>query len=158
MPLDLREILIVIAHAALAAVGLWLVAIDARTHRLPNRIVLPATAVALVLIAVDAAFGGSSAQLLGSLLGMFALGGFYLLLRAISRGGIGGGDVKLALLIGLVLGWNGWAALVIGAAAAFVLGAVYALLLMTMRRADRTTRIPFGPWMIAGAIIGLAAA
>ena len=68
---------------------------------------------------------------------------------------MGGGDVKLAAVIGLVLGWHGWQALAVGAASAFVLGALHALALMASRRADGSTRIAFGPWMITGALIGI---
>lgn len=64
--------------------------------------------------------------------------------------------MKLAAVIGLVLGWHGWQSLMIGAAAAFVLGALYALVLILLRRADGATRIAFGPWMIAGALLGVA--
>jgi leader peptidase (prepilin peptidase)/N-methyltransferase len=94
--------------------------------------------------------------LIGALAGMLILGGFYVVLRAMSRDGIGGGDVKLAALIGLVLGWHGWQVLIIGAASAFVLGALYALALMAVKRANRSTRIAFGPWMIIGAVLGIA--
>lgn len=150
------EVAVVVAHAALAGIGIWLLVIDARTHRLPNRIVLPTLAASLALAGVDALATRSSGALIGALAGMLILGGFYAVLRGMSRGGIGGGDVKLAALIGLVLGWHGWQVLALGAASAFVLGAFYALALMAFRRANRSTRIAFGPWMIVGAVLGIA--
>lgn len=150
------DLAVIVVHLGLAGIGVWLLAIDARTHRLPNRIVLPALAASLTLVAVDALVTWRTTALIGALAGMLILGGFYLVLRAMSRGGIGGGDMKLAALIGLVLGWHGWQVLVIGAAAAFVLGALYALALMALRRANRSTRIAFGPWMIIGAALGIA--
>ena len=148
----------VLAHIGLLGIGAWLTAIDVGTHRLPDRIVLPALAGALLLALVGALFARMGGRLLGALWGLLLLGGFYALLRALSRGGLGGGDVKLAGLVGLVLGWHGWTALVVGAAAAFVLGAGYALGLVLLRRATRTTRIAFGPWMIVGAVLGISAA
>ena len=148
------EVAVVVVHAALAGIGIWLLVIDARTHRLPNRIVLPTLAASLALAGVDALAMQSSGALIGALAGMLILGGFYAVLRGMSRGGIG--DVKLAALIGLVLGWHGWQVLALGAASAFVLGAFYALALMAFRRANRSTRIAFGPWMIVGAILGIA--
>ncbi|MBT2476341.1 prepilin peptidase, partial [Microbacterium sp. ISL-103] len=90
--------------------------------------------------------------------GLLILGGFYALLRQISRDGMGGGDVKLAAVIGLILGWHSWQALAVGAASAFVLAALYAMVLMALRRADGSTRIAFGPWMIVGALLGIVAA
>lgn len=153
--MDIRLTLIWLVHAALIGIGGWLVVIDARTHRLPNRIVLPTLASLIALAAVDALATGEGGALVRALLGMVILGGFYAVLRGISRAGMGGGDVKLAAVIGLVLGWHGWQALLIGAVMAFVLGALYALSLILLRRADRSTRIAFGPWMIAGAFLGV---
>lgn len=153
--MDPRLALISLVHVMLAGVGGWLIVIDARTHRLPNRIVLPALAALIVLGALDALVTEEGTAFLRALLGMVILGGFYAVLRGISRAGMGGGDVKLAAVIGLVLGWHGWQSLVIGAASAFVLGALYALVLILLRRADGATRIAFGPWMIAGALLGL---
>lgn len=151
-----HQVAVIVAHLGLAGIGVWLLAIDARTHRLPNRIVLPTLAASLVLTGIDALVTHSAGALIGALAGMLILGGFYAVLRGTSRGGVGGGDVKLAALIGLVLGWHGWQVLVIGAASAFVLGALYALTLMALRRANRSTRIAFGPWMIIGAVLGIA--
>ncbi|MFE7019463.1 prepilin peptidase [Microbacterium sp. NPDC057650] len=154
--MTLHDLIAVLAHVALAGVGAWLLVIDARTHRLPNRIVLPTLGALLLLVGMEALITGDTARLVGSLLGMLLLAGFYAAMRMVSRQGIGGGDVKLAAVIGLVLGWHGWQALAIGAASAFVLGALYALVLMALRRADRSTRIAFGPWMIVGAVLGIA--
>lgn len=153
-----RTVLIVLVHLVLLVVAARLAAIDVRTHRLPDRIVLPTLATLLVLIAVDALVTHERAPLLRAGCGLLILGGFYAALRLFSRDGMGGGDVKLAAVIGLVLGWHGWQALAIGAASAFVLGALHAVLLLVLHRADRRTRIAFGPWMIAGAVLGVLAA
>lgn len=156
MAIDPRTVLVVLAHLALAGIGVRLLVIDARTHRLPNRLVLPTLAGAFVLVVVDAIATADRAPLVRATAGMLVLACFYALLRLASRGGVGGGDVKLAALIGLVLAWHGWSHLLVGAAAAFVLGALYALVLMAMRRARGSTRIAFGPWMIMGTVLGLA--
>lgn len=154
--ISLHGVLIVLAHLALAIVGIRLIVIDARTHRLPNRIVLPTLGAAVLLVLLEGLLTADVERMLRSLLGGLILGGFYALMRVASRQGIGGGDVKLAAVIGVVLAWHGWTTLMIGALAAFVLGALYALVLMAMRRADRSTRIAFGPWMIVGAVLAIA--
>lgn len=156
--MDPRTVLVVLAHVVLLGIAGWLIVVDARTHRLPNRIVLPTLAATALLAVVDALLTGEAESLVRAAWGMVILGGFYALLRILSRSGMGGGDVKLAAVIGLVLGWHGWAALAVGAASAFVLAALYALALIALRRADASTRIAFGPWMILGAVLGIAVA
>lgn len=153
--MDLRTVAVVTAHLALFAIACRLVAIDIRTHRLPNRIVLPTLAALLVLVVADAIACGESAAMIRAAFGMLILGGFYAALRLLSREGMGGGDVKLAAVIGLILGWHSWQALAVGAASAFVLGALFSVSLMMLRRADGSTRIAFGPWMILGALLGI---
>lgn len=148
---------VLLVHAALAGVGLWLVIVDARTHRLPNRIVLPALGALVVLVLIEAVVTGETERMLRALLGGLALGVFYATLHLLSRQGMGGGDVKLAAVIGVVLAWHGWQTLLLGAAAAFLLGALFAIALMILRRASRSTRIAFGPWMILGAALAIAA-
>jgi len=64
-------------------------------------------------------------------------------------------DVKLAGLLGLYLGWLGWSPLWVGTFAGFLLGGVAGSLLLALRRADRRTAIPFGPYMLAGALLAL---
>lgn len=150
-----HSVAVLIVHLALAAVGTWLIAIDARTHRLPNRIVLPTLGVLILLVVVEALATGDAQRLTRSLLGGLALGAFFAVLRLASHRGMGGGDVKLAAVIGLVLAWHGWPVLVLGAAAAFLLGALHALILMGLRRATRDSQIAFGPWMIIGAALAI---
>lgn len=155
MPVAL--ILVVIAYLYFAAISIALTLIDLDTHRLPNAIVLPSYAVAIVLLTGAAALSGDWTALLRSGIGMIALYAFYFVLRLVRPDGMGGGDVKLAGVIGLYLGWIGWGALAVGAFFAFVYGGVFGIALILRRRAGRLTAIPFGPWMILGAWTGIFA-
>jgi len=150
-------VLVVVALLYLAVVSVVLTVIDLRTHRLPNRIVLPSYIVAAVLLTSAAVLSGDLVALLRAVIGMAALYVLYFTLRLVRPSGMGGGDVKLAGLIGFYLGWIGWGALAVGAFAAFLLGGLFGVLLLLARRAGRKTAIPFGPWMLAGAWIGVFA-
>ncbi len=79
------------------------------------------------------------------------------MLFLINPAGMGFGDVKLALGAGAVLGWYGWATVMLGTFAGFLLGALYGGALVVARRAGRKTAIPFGPFLIAGAFLGVLA-
>jgi len=146
---------VLLAFLYLAAISIALALIDLDTHRLPNSIVLPGYGVLAVLFAVACLLGAPWEPLLRAAIGGAALFAFYFLLRIVRPGGMGGGDVKLAGVLGMALGWIGWGAVIVGAFAAFVLGGVFGIALMAMRRATRKTAVPFGPWMIAGAWIGI---
>ena len=74
-------------------------------------------------------------------------------LHLISPRGLGMGDVRLAFVLGLYLGWLGWAAVVLGALAGFVVQAVIALGLLATRRIRLRDELPFGPAMLAGAAL-----
>ncbi|MFF9569821.1 prepilin peptidase [Streptomyces sp. NPDC014685] len=139
----------------LAPVGVLLATIDRRVHRLPDLLTLPAAGAVTVLLGVAALLPEHGGSWLSGLLGGAALGGFYLLLFLINPNGMGFGDVKLALSLGVALGWYGWAVLFAGGFAGFLLGAVYGFGLMVLRRAGRKTGIPFGPFMITGALLGI---
>ena len=73
-----------------------------------------------------------------------------------ARSGLGAGDVKLAGVLGLYLGWLGWPTLVLGAFAGFLAGGLVSLALLAARRATLATRVPFGPSMVAGALLAIA--
>ncbi|WP_420822740.1 prepilin peptidase [Streptomyces atratus] len=139
----------------LAPVGVLLATIDRRVHRLPDRLTLPAAGAVVVLLGVAALLPEHGGSWLSALLGGAALGAFYFLLFLINPNGMGFGDVKLALSLGAALGWYGWAVVFAGGFAGFLLGAVYGFGLMVLKRAGRKTGIPFGPFMITGALLGI---
>lgn len=139
----------------LAPVAVLLAAIDRRVHRLPDELTLPAAGAAAVLLGIAVLLPEHGGSWLSALLGGVALGAFYFLLFLINPNGMGFGDVKLALSLGVALGWYGWAVVFAGGFAGFLFGAAYGLALMIMRRAGRKTGIPFGPFMIAGALLGI---
>lgn len=147
--------LILIAYLWFAAAGIALVVVDLEHQRLPDAIVMPSLAAVVVLLGSAALLVGDWSRLVSTLGGGVALFAFYFLVVLIYPRGMGGGDVKLAPLVGVALGFIGWSSLIVGAFAAFVLGALVGLALITARRATRRTGLPFGPYMIAGAWIGV---
>lgn len=140
-----------------AAIGVALTLIDLDVHRLPDRIVLPSYAVISVLLVIASWGNDDWWALARAAIGCAILFGAYLLMMIVYPAGMGPGDVKLAGVLGLLLGWWGWGALAVGGFAAFFLGGFFAVGLMLTRRATRKSGIPFGPWMILGAALGIAA-
>ncbi|MFT3798739.1 prepilin peptidase [Microbacterium sp.] len=141
----------------LAAISVALFLIDLDTRRLPDVIVLSSYFVCGALLVLASVLLGDGGALLQAAIGGVALFMFYLIMAMIYPGGMGGGDVKLAGLLGMCLGWFGWGALIVGAFAAFVIGGVVGVVLMIGRRATRKTAIPFGPSMLVGAWLGIFA-
>lgn len=139
----------------LAPIGVLLASVDHRVHRLPDSLTLPAAGAAAVLLGLAALLPEHAGSWLSALLGGLVLGAFYFLLFLINPSGMGFGDVKLALSLGVALGWYGWAVVFAGGFAGFLFGAVYGVVLVALRRAGRRTGIPFGPFMLAGALLGL---
>lgn len=144
-----------LAFLALAALTIALAIIDIEVQRLPNPIVLTGYIIAIVLLLPAALLLGRPEALLTALIGGAALFVFYLVVALIYPGGMGFGDVKLAGLLGLYLGYLGWPELIVGAFAAFLLGGIAALVLVLARHGGRKTRLPFGPFMLGGAWVGV---
>ncbi|WP_029069725.1 prepilin peptidase [Jonesia quinghaiensis] len=138
----------------LTATGVALAFIDLDTHKLPNKIVLPAYPAVAVLVALATwSSGWEWSSVIRAVLGGVILYVLYFILCVI--GGMGFGDVKLAGVLGMSLGWLGWSYLIIGGFLPFVLGGLYAVILLVLRRAGRKSGIPFGPWMILGWYLSL---
>lgn len=150
-------ILMLIAYLYLAAISIALALIDADTHRLPNVIVMPSYLVAAALLSASALLAGGLEALLLAAIGGASMWAFYFALAFFYPAGMGLGDVKLAGLLGIYLGFLGIGPLLVGAFGAFLLGGVYALILIWMKRAGRKSGIPFGPWMLLGAWLGILA-
>jgi len=148
-------VVVAAAYLWFAAASIVLTVIDLDTFRLPNAIVLPSIGVGVILLTVASLLGSEWGQLLRALAAAAILFLFYLVLRLVRPDAMGGGDVKLAALVGLHLGWIGWDAVAVGFFAAFLTGGVYGVALMLLRRAGRRTAIPFGPWMLLGAWAGI---
>ncbi|MDK1476607.1 A24 family peptidase [Streptomyces sp. 549] len=137
--------------------GLLLLAlVDRAVHRLPDVLTLPLGAVCAVLLGAAWALPGSVGDWPRALLAGLILAAGYFVLFLISPRGMGFGDVKLALPVGVALGWYGWDVVLTGTFAGFVLGAGYGLWQVGRGRATRRTAMPFGPFMVAGALAALA--
>ena len=143
------------AYLYLAAVGVALVVIDLAVHRLPDRLTFPSYALVAVLLAGASLLDGDQDALVRAVVGAVVLFGSYYLLAVVAPGGLGFGDVKLAGVLGAVLGFAGWAPLLMGALLGFLYGGVVSAGLLLARRPTRKTRVPFGPFMVAGALTAL---
>ena len=148
-------VLELIAVLYLVAISIALTLIDLDTHRLPNAIVIPSYLVGGAIYVAAAVVGSNYDSLCRAAIGMAALFLLYAVMAFAYPGGMGLGDVKLAGVLGLYLGWSGWGSLAVGALAAFILGGLFGLILIIIRKANARSGIPFGPWMIAGAWIGI---
>jgi leader peptidase (prepilin peptidase)/N-methyltransferase len=144
------------AFVALALAGAPLVVIDYEHHRLPNRLVYPAGAAALVLLALAAAIDDDWSDYLRAVEGAVAAYVVLFILMLISPRSFGWGDVRLGGVLGAYLGYDSWIAVYYGIFGGFVLGAVVAIVLMAMRRATMKTALAFGPMLLLGALLVLA--
>jgi len=145
-----------IAYAYLASIAVVLTVIDLAVHRLPDVLVLPAYPVLLVLFAAECLVTGEWWPLATAAIGGTILFALYFAAALVYPGGMGFGDVKLAGVLGLALGWLGWGPLVIGSFAAFLIGGLVGIALIATKKAGRRSGIPFGPFMFAGAAVGIA--
>ena len=138
----------------LVSTGLRLTVIDLDTHLLPRRTVYRAMALTIPLLMLS-----SSVDDQGSVVSMF-LGGLTMwvvlqVCEVLSRGGIGKGDVAFAGFLGLFVGWESYTNVLIAVVAAFLAGGVIAAVLLISRRATRSTRFPFGPFLFFGALLAV---
>jgi leader peptidase (prepilin peptidase)/N-methyltransferase len=145
-------VLLVLGRDAMALwcvglVGVGLAFVDVRVHRLPNVLTLAFFAGALV-------FAFDPVRLGPALLGAAVAAGLYLVLAF--GAGFGLGDAKLAAGLGLILGWYGWTALLLGLAAGLVLSGLFAAALLAVRRVGRRTQLAHGPFMLLGGLLAVA--
>lgn len=144
------------AAAYFVVLAVRLSAADAATHRLPNRILLPAYPVSVVLLGAAALAAGDMFRIAGMLVAGIVLWSAYFLLRFSNPSGLGFGDVKLAGVLGLWLGFLGWGHVLAGTFAAFLLGGAWGMWLILSKRGTAKTAIAFGPFMLAGAALAMA--
>ncbi|SFF13707.1 prepilin peptidase [Blastococcus tunisiensis] len=138
------------AWAWFLAVALLLAVVDLREQLLPNRILLPGGIGSAVLLVLAAALDDGWPDLLRAAVAAAICFAVLLVMALLAPAGLGMGDVKLAGLLGLMLGWLGWPAVLLGFFAGFLLQALVGLVLLVLRRAGRRTELPFGPALLAG--------
>ena len=146
------------AVLAFTAAGTVLAVVDLAEKRLPNRVIALSFVVVALLLVVASGFTGEWIPLVWALAGSAGMFAVYFVLALISPSSMGMGDVKLALVIGLLLGWFGLNVWLVGLLAAFLLGGLVAIVALLLRRVTLRGSIPFGPSMLAGALIALLVA
>jgi leader peptidase (prepilin peptidase)/N-methyltransferase len=139
-----------------AGAGVVLVRVDLASHRLPDRVTCPAAVVCAAAFLVDAAVLGSWGALVRAVAAAAVAFAVPYAVAAISPEAMGLGDVKLLGLLGLVLGWFGWGVLLAGVFLGLLTGAAVSVVLLAARRAGWRTALPFGPPLLAGAVLALA--
>lgn len=139
------------AFLYLAAISVALAMIDIDVKRLPDAIVLPSYVVAGVLLLAAVLLQGEPRVALSIALAGLALYAFYFVLAFAYPAGMGFGDVKLAGVLGMYLGYLGWGEVVAGTFLGFLVGGLTGALLIVLGRAGRKSKIPFGPYMLVGA-------
>jgi leader peptidase (prepilin peptidase)/N-methyltransferase len=140
------------AYSWLAAVGVPLAAIDWNSRTLPTQLIWPSGIILAALFGMAALLNRDAYPLLRSGVGMLVLLAFYGALYVLRPGQLGGGDLRLAALLGLALGWIGCSAILVGTLVGWF-GAALALLVPRISRPSTPSRdVPLGPFLIIGAL------
>lgn len=145
------------AYLYLAAAGVALALIDAGSRRLPDAIVLPSYPVLLLLLTGASAVSGDWVALLRGVAAGAASLVVYLVIWFAFPAGMGLGDVKLAGLLGMALGYLSWTAVAVGTFAAFAVGGGVGLVLLAATDRGRKTAVAFGPFMVIGVWVAFVA-
>ena len=144
-------VLVTIAYVIFAGTLVVQGFVDAFTHYLPRLYSWLGAMVCGSLLTLHALIDWDFGPWMRAIISMVALTAVMLVLGVVSRGGIGGGDVYLAPLIGLMLGFKSYDAVIGGTLAGFFLGAIFAIALLLKGR-SRNHRFAFGPFLVIGAI------
>lgn len=131
------------------AAGVWLAVTDLRTGLLPTRVIWPTAGAVWALYAAASLIEAEPAGLIGAALGAAICGAILAAVHFAHPPSMGFGDVRLSVLNGLLCGWWGWQAALVGLLAGFAL-AVPDALIVIIRHGMRATR-PLGPYLVAGA-------
>jgi leader peptidase (prepilin peptidase)/N-methyltransferase len=145
------------AYGLMIAMALEQTLVDFHTHRLARGVTMRAALAGGLLLTLAAINIGETARIATMFGAFIATLVFFLVLSFMSKGGIGSGDVRLAPVLAMFLGWMGWSHVYIGLASGFVLGGIWALALLITGKANRSSHIPFGPFLCVGAVATLFA-
>jgi leader peptidase (prepilin peptidase)/N-methyltransferase len=143
------------AYLYLAAVGLALGLIDIDVKRLPDVLTLPSYGVAGALLTLAAVTQGEWHHLLRAGLGALVVFAVYFAIWFAYPAGMGFGDVKLSGVLGAYLGWVSWSAVAVGVFSGFLYGGLFGIGVVLLAEGGRKTKVPFGPFMLLGALTGI---
>jgi leader peptidase (prepilin peptidase) / N-methyltransferase len=143
------------AYLYLAAIGIALVVIDFDMRRLPDSILLPSYIITVVLLMPAGAASADWQAGVRALAGMTALLALYFALALAYPNGLGFGDVKLAGLVGLYLGWLSWNALFVTAIGSLLIACIGGFAALVTKHATRSVAVPIGPCLVSAAVLAL---
>lgn len=129
--------------------------IDLDFQIIPDSITLPGLLIGIALssfVLIDPYERGNGIGIIGSVIGMLSGGGLFYCIAVLSRGGMGGGDIKMMGMVGAVIGWKG---VLMTTFTASLAGTVVGIILMVFKGKGRKTKIPFGPFLALGALLSL---
>ena len=141
-------------------IGLGLVLlswIDLRAMWLPREITIATAAASAPFLVVAALVEDEPHRLRDALIGALIMLAVLLVVHLLSRGGLGDGDVRLAPLLGMALGWLDLGLVAVGLLFGFLAGSLAGIVLMLLGRAHRRTQLPFGPFLALGTIVAIVA-
>jgi leader peptidase (prepilin peptidase)/N-methyltransferase len=141
------------AYLYLAAISVALALIDIDVKRLPDVLTLPSYVVGAVLLGVASI--DEPHVLLRAVLGAAAMFAVYFALCFAYPAGMGFGDVKLSGVLGLYTAWLGWDVWAAGLLLGFFLGGFFGIGLILVKKGGRKTAVPFGPFMLLGALLAV---
>jgi leader peptidase (prepilin peptidase)/N-methyltransferase len=140
--------------AYVVPLGVALGLVDWRTRLLPTWVIAPSYAVVVLLAFAASALADDIDVVFRAAIGWAVMGGLYFLLWLVYPKGMGYGDVRLSGLLGIALGVLGVPVVVVGSWLGFLFGGVGGLLLSRLGMTDRRAT-PQGPFMVAGAVVGV---
>lgn len=143
------DILVITAIVIWGIATLWLSLVDLRTHTLPTRVIWSTAAAVWIVYVAASVLEARSAGLIGAAIGAAVCGGALAAVHFAHPPSMGFGDVRLATLNGLLCGWWGWRAALLGLAAGF-LAALPEAIVTLVREGSRASR-PLGPYLVIGA-------
>ena len=143
------------AYLFFVAIAIALTLIDLDVFRLPDVLTLPSYPVGLLLLGIAAVVDDKGDALVRAVVCAAIAFAFYFAVWFAYPAGMGFGDVKLAGVVGLYLGWISYGVLACGLFLGFLLGAVISVPLVALRGGGRKTKVPFGPFMLAGAYLAV---
>lgn len=135
--------------SSLSAMLLVMTMIDLDHQIIPDGLTI-LIAVTGMIHFIHGTFDQSGISLMDALLGVLIGGGFFLFIAVVSKGGMGGGDIKLMAALGL---WFGWRGILLVMFLSFIIGGIFAVGFLVLKQKGRKEMVPFGPFIAAGAFL-----